>query len=165
MTDAAVPGLLSVVERIDNADIRYSVTFLADELSRNRVEIDAIRSGHDSMMAKLDFISSKVSGIPNDDGARVLWPVPPAMIVACSPHSSPLSDNSSVNGISHSSQSLSNSRSSSASRGNRGKRRRPEDLGPDCIWLKCPFCCKQHWNEKSHVQHVDRASERYVPNH
>ncbi len=159
MTDAAVPGLMSVVQRIENADIRYTVAFLADELSRSRNDIAEMRSGHDTIMAKLELISKQVSGISDDPGARILWPAPPVMIAAGSTDSFPLSDNSSSH-IGLSSQSLSKSKSSSAASGQSVKRRR--EAPADCIWLPCPFCHQRHWNEKSHVQHVDRSMERYV---
>jgi hypothetical protein len=161
MSDAAVPGVMSVVERIENADIRYTVAFLADELSRSRNDIAEMRTGHQTIMAKLELISKQVSGIPDDhgSGARILWPAPPMMIAACSTDSSPVSDNSSSN-IDQSSQSLSKSKSSSAASVPGAKRRR--EPPSDCIWLPCPFCHQKHWNEKSHVQHVDRSMERYV---
>ena len=164
MSDAAeLPGLRTVVERIENVDIRYSVGFLADELQRNRNEMAELRLGQGSILAKLDQLV-RVQ-VHDDVNARVFWPAPPAVIDAgSSSHSSPLvaAMSPTVPLCSQSSQSLSQSQSSSAgSMG--GKRRRvpvPEDS--DRVWLKCPFCPSQHWNEKSHVQHVERAMERYI---
>jgi hypothetical protein len=159
MSDAAdLPGLQTVVERIENVDIRYSVTFLADELQRNRSELTELRVGQGVILARLDQICQAQFHV--DGNARVHWPPPPAEIVAGgSALSSPLVAAMSPF-CSESSHSLSQSRSSSAgSQGNK-RRRVPED--GDGVWLKCPFCVKEHWNEKSHVQHVERAMERYV---
>ena len=163
MSDAAeLPGLMTVAERIEDANVRYSVAFLADEQVRCRSEIRELRLGQNQVLAMLSTISGQLSGIRSldDAHARVLWPLPPQMIDAVSSHSSPLSDMSQQL-CSQPSQSLSQTLSSSASSGKSVKRRRHREVS-DRVWLKCPFCPSEHWNEKSHVQHVERAMERYV---
>jgi hypothetical protein len=160
---AEVPGLMSVINRIEDANIRFSVAFLADELQRSRSEMYALKVGQDNMLTKLDFISDSLCKVqvPNHAHERVLWPLPPTIIAADSSHSSVLSL-SSQNGCSRSSQSLSQSHSSSAGSGKVAKRRREVDVSADSVRLQCPFCPSSHWNEKSHVQHVERAMERYA---
>jgi hypothetical protein len=161
--DAEIPGLMSVINRIGDADVRFSVAFLADELQRSRSEMHALKVGQDNMMTKLDFISDSLCKVPFpvDAHERVLWPLPPTMIAADSPHSSALSL-SSQHICSQSSQSLTQSHSSSAGSGKVAKRRREVDVSADRVRLQCPFCPSSHWNEKSHVQHVERAMERYA---
>jgi hypothetical protein len=137
MTDADLPTIDTVASRIACDHTRYCVQFLI--------------SGMVGLQQNGALVVSTLKGIAGDiqemkqrnaSSAR-LWPLPPAMIDASSKGSSP-------------SSLFSGTGSSSASSRSR-KRVRPEDHD---VWVKCPFCPHTHWNEKSHVQHVQRSLER-----
>jgi hypothetical protein len=100
-------------------------------------------------VSTLQGIAGDIQEMKHCDAASArLWPITPAMIQASSKDSSSSSlfpaTGSSGTGTSHSS-----SRSC--------KRVRPEDHD---VWVKGPFCPQSHWNEKSHVQHVERSLQR-----
>lgn len=172
--DAEVPGLMSVITRIGDQDVRYSVAFLADELQRSRSEVLELKAGQDNMISKLETLSNMLCKVQSPDGvqARMLWPVPPMMVAAGSSHSSPAvslssphfcsTDSSSILSQSQSSSGGSGKVATSAGSGKVAKRPRGPDDSANGLRLQCPFCPESHWNEKSHVQHVDRAAERYA---
>jgi hypothetical protein len=132
-----LPDALSVAARIPCADTRYCVQFLIEGQIRATANRDVILSVLTNMHDDIKIIRDR-----DADAAR-LYPVPPAMIHA-------LSQNSSLN-----SGSAGASLSGSSQSGSRRKRQRVPSDG--LTWVPCPFCDTEHWNEKSHLQHVSRS--------
>ena len=139
---SVLPDALSVAARIPCSDTRYCVEFLIEGQLRATADRDAIMTVLSSMHDDIKFIRDR-----DGDAAR-LFPVPPAMINA-------MSRNSSLN-----SGSAGASLSGSSNSGSRRKRLR--DSSDGLTWVPCPFCDAEHWNEKSHIQHVSRSLLRCV---
>jgi hypothetical protein len=145
MSDADLPSVDTVASLIACDHTRYCV--------------QALLSGMASLKQNGDLVFSTLTGIAGDvrviklrdESSARLWPVPPAMIHASSKDSS--SGSLFSTHPSTGSKSSGTSKSSSQSR----KRVRAEDHD---VWVKCPFCPQSHWNEKSHVQHVERSLKR-----
>lgn len=139
MADGELPNIDTVASLIPCVHTRYCVQFIVTGLKNNQQNSETILSA-------LNGIAGDISEIKQRDAASArIWPLPPAMIQAASQGSS-----------TGSLFPLSSSSSSSCSR----KRGRKVVLAEHPVWVKCPFCHKQHWNEKSHVQHIDRSIKR-----
>jgi hypothetical protein len=140
MADGAVPDVLSVASRIDCVSTRYCIEYLASCMSR-------VEANQSPMMSLLAEINGNVKEMKlREEGSSRLWPLPPLVIQAVSRPESATSG------------SLPGSSSSSSGYGR--KRGRKVSLSDHDVWVKCPFCHQQHWNEKCHVQHVKRSVER-----
>lgn len=140
MADGDVPSIESVASRIPCVHTRYCVQFLITGM------VNVQRNG-ESILSTLNGIAGDISEMKHRDVSSArLWPLPPALIDAAS------------QGSSSGSQLPFSSSSSSSSRDRKRVRKVVLEDHPD--WVKCPFCHKQHWNEKSHVQHIQRSLER-----
>jgi hypothetical protein len=143
MVDADVPDIASVVSRIQCVHTRYCVQYLVDGMHD-------IQQNSGCMMSVLQEIRNDVKDIRvRDEGSARLWPAPPDVILASSHHSS-------------GSSSLRSSLSSDSvrSRSKRGRESKEASREDHDVWVMCPFCHQEHWNEKSHVQHVQRSVDR-----
>ena len=144
MADGDVPNINSVASLIPCVHTRYCVQFLITGMVANQ-------QNGESILSTLNGIAGDISEMKQRDASSArLWPLPPAMINAVSHDSS----SSSQLPCSSSSSMFNTSKSSSS---NSRKRARKVVLEDHPVWVKCPFCHKQHWNEKSHVQHIDRS--------
>jgi hypothetical protein len=138
--DADLPSVATVASRIACDHTRYCVQFLLSG-------IVGLQQNGDLVLSKVTGIAGDIQEIKHRDASSArLWPLPPAVIHASSKDSSS-SSLFPATGSSGSSHSSAHSR----------KRVRPEDHD---VWVKCPFCPQSHWNEKSHVQHVERSLKR-----
>jgi hypothetical protein len=145
MADADVPNIATVASRILCDHTRYCVQYLVDGLH-------GLQQVNGNVLGVLNDIRDDVKLIRSrDDGSARLWPAPPAMIMAVGSHVCSSTSNSF-----HSSQRSSQSSSS----GRRSKRGRSVARSDHDVWVKCPFCPQEHWNERSHVQHVQRSVDR-----
>jgi hypothetical protein len=145
MADADVPNIASVASRILCDHTRYCVQYLVDGLH-------GLQQFNGNLMDVLNVIRDDVKHIKSrDDGSARLWPAPPAMIMAVGSHTCSSSSNSFPS-------SKRSSPSSSSDR--RSKRVRSVARSEHDVWVKCPFCPQEHWNERSHVQHVQRSVDR-----
>jgi hypothetical protein len=143
MSDADLPSVDTVASRIACDHTRYCIQILLSG-------IVGLKQNGDLVISTLTGIAGDIQEIKHRDASSArLWPVPPAMIHASSRDSS----SGSLFTSKPSSGSSGTSKSSSQSR----KRVRSEDHD---VWVKCPFCPQSHWNEKSHVQHVERSVKR-----
>jgi hypothetical protein len=141
MADASsqLPDVLTVAARIPCANTRYCVEFLIQG------QIDA-KQDNGRVVALLGAMHKDIKVIKGRDGdSPRLFPVPPEMIKA-------MSRASSASSLSPSEVNSSRSGSSNSRR----KRQRDDGL----TWVRCPFCEAEHWNEKSHLQHIQRSMER-----
>lgn len=140
MSDAVLPSVGTVASRIACDHTRYCVQFLLSG-------IDSLKQNGELVVSQLVGIAGAIQEIKLRDASSArLWPLPPVMINASSKGSS---SSSLLPATGSSGSSLSSARSR--------KRVRTEDHD---VWVKCPFCPQSHWNEKSHVQHVERSLKR-----
>lgn len=140
MTEADLPSVDTVASRIACDHTRYCVQFLLSGMV-------GLQKNGDVVVSTLQGIAGDIREIKHRDATSPrLWPLPPDMIQAASKDSS------------SSSRLLATGSSGSSHSSTRSlKRARPEDHE---VWVKCPFCPQSHWNEKSHVQHVERSLQR-----
>jgi hypothetical protein len=139
MADADLPTIDTVASCIACDHTRYCVQFILSGMV-------GLQKNGAIVVSTLQGIAGDIPEMKHRDASSPrLWPMPPDMIQASSKgsSSSSLLPASGSSGSSHSSRSL--------------KRARPEDHE---VWVKCPFCPQSHWNEKSHVQHVERSLQR-----
>ncbi len=137
MADADLPTIDTVASCIACDHTRYCVQFLISGMV-------GVQQNGDHVMSMLKGIAGDIQEMKQRDATSPrLWPLPPAMIHASSNSSS--------------SSSLFPATGSSSASSRSRKRGRPEDHD---VWVKCPFCPHSHWNERSHVQHVQRSLER-----
>ena len=134
---AVLPDALSVAARIPCSDTRYCVEFLIEGQLKATADRDAILSVLSHMHDDIKIIRDR-----DADAARQRL-VPPAMIHA-------MSNNSSRNSGSAGASLSGSSRSSP-------RRKRQREANDGLTWVGCPFCDAEHWNEKSHLQHVSRS--------
>jgi hypothetical protein len=143
MSDADLPSVETVASLIPCDHTRYCVQNILSGIA-------GLKNNGDLVVSTLSGIAGDIQVIKLRDASSArLWPVPPAMIHASSNGSS----SGSLFTCNPSTDSSGTSKSSSRSR----KRVRVEDHN---VWVKCPFCPQSHWNEKSHVQHVERSLKR-----
>lgn len=143
--NAAFPNIETAASLIPCEHTRYCVQFLVAGMQGSQRD-------HGSVMGVLTELAGDIKEIKEQNaGSARIWPVPPGVIQAYSRSDSPLSSGS----------ELKTSRSSSVcTSGSDRKRSRKVTLSDHEVWVMCPFCQQQHWNETSHVQHVQRSVER-----
>jgi hypothetical protein len=144
-SDSDLPDVLSVAARIPCVDTRYCVQFLIHGQLSAKKDSDAVLAVLTDMHSDIKIIKDRDADV---SGSARLFPLPPAMISALSRGSSGSSGVSSGSGA-----SAVQSPSISSQSSGRRKRQRGDGL----TWLRCPFCEAEHWNEKSHIQHVSRS--------
>jgi hypothetical protein len=140
--NAAFPNIETAASLIPCEHTRYCVQFLVAGMQSSQRD-------HGSVMGVLTEMAGDIKDIKEQNaGSSRIWPVPPGVIHACSQSVTPLTSGSELR------------TSSSSSSGSDRKRSRKVALSDHEVWVMCPFCPKRHWNETSHVQHVQRSVQR-----
>ncbi len=142
MDNSGLPSVLTVAGRIPCVDTRYCLEYLINGQITAKLETAAVLTALQSMHSDIKDIKNRDAESPR------LFSIPPEIINAMSRGSSA---SSGLSGRKSGPSSSSSSRSQS-------RRKRVRDDG--LIWVRCPFCVAEHWNEKSHLQHVSRSLER-----
>jgi len=151
MSETGVPDVSSVAARIRDDDARFCVQTILAEQEQHMQERLVDREERRVLLELLMSVRDDVKFIKDRDRMGS-WPVPPSIIEAAS-NISGSSSSSNFTGLGRSSTSVSSQSS---------QRKRRCVPSEHSVWLQCPFCNLQHWNEKSHVQHVIRAIDRLI---
>ena len=138
---AKLPDVLTVASRIPCVSTRYCVEFLIQGQIAAKQDNGVVVALLGAMHADIKVIKGR------DADSQRLFPVPPEMIKAMSRASSASSLSGGDSGLNSSGSCASNAR-------------RKRQRGDGLTWVRCPFCEAEHWNEKSHLQHIQRSMER-----
>ena len=143
---ALFPNVETAASLIPCEHTRYCVQFLVAGMQGSQ-------RNHGSVMGVLTELAGDIKEIKEQHaGSARIWSMPPDVIQAYSRSGTPL-----TSGSEH---KTSRSSSSVCTSGSDRKRSRKVALSDHEVWVMCPFCQQQHWNESSHVQHVQRSVER-----